>query len=703
MRTITAILFSASCAALAQEGPVEPAPTTLAPVVVTATREPEPIAAVAGSVEVIGARELRERTARTFPEIFEETPGVAVQKTAHGQGSPFIRGFTGFRNLLMIDGIRLNHAAFREGPNQYWATVDPLMAESVELVKGQGSVLYGSDAIGGTVNVLTKSADVLGHGDGEPFAGGAMLYRWASAEQSHTGRVEGDLGIGGQTGIHFGYSARDYGDVRAAGLGELPKTGYGEHAFDVKVDHFFSPTVKLTLAYQQHEQDDVWRTHKTVFGRSWAGTSVGSELQRVLDQKRQLAYAQLEATDLGGAVDDFRASLSWHRHGEGRDRVRSDGRRDVQGFDLDSYGAWLQLGSDTAIGRLTYGASYYQDRGETFRRDYNADGSFKGDALQGPFGDDATYHLFGLFLQDKAALTDRLDLSLGGRYTYARADIGTVADPATGQPFSIDDDWHNFSASGRLLWDAAGDGSLNLFTGVAQGFRAPNFSDLSRLDSARSSEIETPSPGLDPEKFISYEVGARVTRERLHGGVSFFYTDIEDIISRTPTGSIVDGASEVIKKNGSSGYVYGIELDATYDLTDRLRLFGNFAWNDGKADTFPTSAPISVEEHVSRLLPPTGVLGLRWDATDRLWLEVSGFAAGKQDRINTRDAEDTERIPPGGTPGYALLNVRAGYQATDRLLLTAAIENVTDEEYRVHGSGQNEPGVGVVLGASVEF
>jgi hemoglobin/transferrin/lactoferrin receptor protein len=92
-----------------------------------------------------------ERIARTLPEALEGVTGVAVQKTAHGQGSPFIRGFTGFRTVLLIDGIRLNNGVFRDGPNQYSATVDPFALGRLEVVRGPGAVLYGSDAVGGTV------------------------------------------------------------------------------------------------------------------------------------------------------------------------------------------------------------------------------------------------------------------------------------------------------------------------------------------------------------------------------------------------------------------------------------------------------------------------------------------------------------------------------------------------------------------------
>ncbi|MEZ5327834.1 MAG: TonB-dependent receptor [Verrucomicrobiales bacterium] len=127
------------------------------------------------------------------------------------------------------------------------------------------------------------------------------------------------------------------------------------------------------------------------------------------------------------------------------------------------------------------------------------------------------------------------------------------------------------------------------------------------------------------------------------------------------------------------------------------------AWNDGRADTFPTSSPISEEEPISRLLPPTGVIGIRWETSDDFWLEMSSQLVGKQDRLNTQDRADTQRIPAGGTPGYTLLNVRAGRQVTEDFLLTAAVENVTDEEYRAHGSGQNEPGINFVMGGAFSF
>jgi len=101
-----------------------------------------------------------------------------------------------------------------------------------------------------------------------------------------------------------------------------------------------------------------------------------------------------------------------------------------------------------------------------------------------------------------------------------------------------------------------------------------------------------------------------------------------------------------------------------------------------------------VREPIDRMMPLTGQVGLRWNAPDRdWWVEGVLTMAAKQDKLSTRDAADTSRIPPGGTPGYAVFSLRSGYRFTRNFAVTAAIENLTDENYRIHGSGVNEPGI----------
>ena len=106
------------------------------------------------STKRIEVNDLRRR-ARSMPEALVGLPSVLVQKTALGQSSPYLRGLTGYHNVLLVDGIRLNHSAMRSGPNQYWSTVELLGADRIEVVRGPNGIIYGADAIGGVVNVLT--------------------------------------------------------------------------------------------------------------------------------------------------------------------------------------------------------------------------------------------------------------------------------------------------------------------------------------------------------------------------------------------------------------------------------------------------------------------------------------------------------------------------------------------------------------------
>ena len=129
---------------------------TMKEIVVTATRTPEEVAKAPAAVDVVTAKELEERQPRTTAEALREETGITVQKTNHNGGAPVIRGMMGNQILVMVDGIRLNNAIYRFGPNQYLNTLDPGTISRIEVIRGPGSVYYGSDAMGGVVNVITR-------------------------------------------------------------------------------------------------------------------------------------------------------------------------------------------------------------------------------------------------------------------------------------------------------------------------------------------------------------------------------------------------------------------------------------------------------------------------------------------------------------------------------------------------------------------
>ncbi|MHC4944268.1 MAG: TonB-dependent receptor plug domain-containing protein [Planctomycetota bacterium] len=678
-------------------------PHQLEDIVVTATRTENDPFEVPAYINTVDEKDIKERLlSRTVPEALKETAGVMVQKTSHGQGSTYIRGLTGFRTLFLIDGIRLNNSVFRDGPNQYWTTVDPLSLDRLEIVKGPSSVLYGSDAVAGTVNAITRSRKEFGEGF---LWDRSLYYRYSSAEDAHVGRAEISGSFDQDLGFLLGGSLKDYGDVRGGHkFGLQRKTGYDEVNGDFKLEYFPDVDSKLVLALQSADINDAWRTHKTVYGISWEGTSIGSELRRDLDQTRKLTYAQYSQKNIGPWIDEIKTSISYQVQEEDQFRIKNDTTSDKQGFDVRTLGVSLQMESDSQTGKWTCGAEYYRDSVDSFRKKFNPDGSLDSIEIQGPVADDSHYDLLGIYLQNEIPVSKRLDLILGARYNYAAADADSMEDPVSGNETSLDDSWDTVVGSARLLYGLDQTKNWNLFMGVSQGFRAPNLSDLTRLDTARSNEIETPSPDLDPEKFISGELGVKTRYENWSGQIAYYYTDIQDLVVRTPTGNIIDGDAEVIKKNSGDGYVHGIELDARYRFLPCFTAFTSFSWLYGEVETFPTSTSGKKTDTLDRLMPPMGNLGVRWDheSLDH-WIEAVCNFADKADKLSERDKADTQRIPPGGTPGYFVFHLRSGWKIMKDLTLSVAIENISNVDYRIHGSGQNEPGRSIVMGVDFRF
>jgi hemoglobin/transferrin/lactoferrin receptor protein len=678
-------------------------PTVMEEVVVTASRSAADALSTPAVVETLSRDFMERKLTRTVPEALKEIPGVAVQKTANGQGSPIIRGFTGYRTLALIDGIRYNHSAYRDGPNEYFSLIDPLSLDRLELVQGPGSVLYGSDAAGGVLNVFTRGTLFSEMAPGQAFGQGAVFSRWHSAEQSWLGRAEYDLGVGNEWGLHLGGTWKDFGDVIAAEIGEQRFTGYAQRSYDARLDVRLDDRWEMTLAHHALWQDDAWRTHATVYGRSFAGTETGTDLRRVADHGRTLSYARLRGVDLGGWADTAQLTVSYQTLDEELDRVRSAGERELSHMDIGTLGFDIQLTSQVPGGKLTWGADYFLDRVDTSRSDFDPDGSLKKIRIQGPVGDDARYRLLGVYAQHEMPLGDRgTALIAGARCTYAGASAGRYEDPLGGGVASLSEDWHNGVGSVRLTQELNRDGTWVAYGGVSQAFRAPNLGDLTRLGASRSDEIESAAVGLKPERFMNYEVGLKHRGEKLGFNLAVFHTELEDYITSTPTGRIVDGQREVTKKNSSEGFVQGVQGDLEWGFSKQWTIFGGISWTEGEADFFNGQSRRG--EPLSRIPPLNGHYGIRWKSVDgKCWAELQGLSAAKADRLNSSDAGDSQRIPPGGTPGYTVLNLRAGWQASENITVFVGLDNLLDEAYRVHGSGSNEPGFGGTIGLKVVF
>ncbi|MBI4244823.1 MAG: TonB-dependent receptor [Planctomycetes bacterium] len=647
------------------------------------------------TVEIIDQNDIRKMQPRSTPDILKQTTSVLGQKTAYGQGSPFIRGWTGYNNLFLIDGIRLNNSVFRSGPNQYWSTVDPFIIRRIEIIKGPASSLYGSDAVGGTVNVITRSPfDVSPNKGFYPEAS----YRFASAENSHVERLQFAYIASEHVGFLGGFSLKDFNDFNGGGdFGKFDETGFNQTDGDFKMV-WKKGYHELIFAYQKTFQDDVPRTHKTKFAEEFNGTSIGNELKRDQDQGRELIYIKHVDNKPWFLWDQSVLTLSLHSQDELRTRIKSNQSSDHQGFNVNTVADSLVLIKDSAIGKITYGLEYYYDVINSFTRNFDKNGKLTSHGIQGDVADNATYDSSGRFIQDEIKITPDILLIAGGRYDTFMADADHVNVGGKDQEF--DDKWNALTGFVKSSYSVTPEAVV--YGGVSQGFRAPNISDLTKLDD--TSAVELPSLDLDPEHFTSFEVGARFKRNSFRAQAVYWYTLINDLIVQSPTG-IFQGTTQVVRKdNVGDGYVNGIEGEAGYKITSDIEVYAKASHMFGRVKQLDEKKGFAEERApLSRLMPDTIETGCDYAITDKIfWNNIATFV-DKQDKLSLRDKNDTERIPPGGTPGYAVFSTGVTYLPTENLRLSLLIENLFDKAYRVHGSGTNEPGINAILSATVTF
>jgi hemoglobin/transferrin/lactoferrin receptor protein len=355
-------------------------------------------------------------------------------------------------------------------------------------------------------------------------------------------------------------------------------------------------------------------------------------------------------------------------------------------------------------GTVSAGIDCYNDWVGSYRREYDANDSLLTRDIQGPVADDAQYATAGAYLQDDLTLFNRLNLIGGVRLSYARVRANNVQDPLSRSCIGVYDSWKKGVASVRALVIVDKKERVRFFGGVAQSFRAPNLSDLTRFDMAMSNELEVPSPGLKPEQYLTSELGLKIAGATLRLELAGFYTRINGQIIRAPTGVITGRGAEVIKKNSGRGYVAGVEAVAAGSIAGMVHLSGWATYQSGVLSTYPTSQAVLTKEPLSRLMPLTGYGSVRFERSAwPWWVETTAMAAGRQDRLSTLDKIDNQRIPPGGTPGYAVFGIRSGFRFSQWVTISIGIENITNIDYRVHGSGLNEPGRNLVAGMDVQL
>ncbi len=644
-------------------------------VTITSTRQKSAVFEGTAAVSVLNEQDLSFQAPMSMPDALMSAPGVWMQKTNHGGGSPFVRGLTGYQNLLLVDGIRFNNSTFRSGPNQYLNTIDPLMINRIEVIRGQGSVQYGSDAIGGVVQMLSHNPRFSTEGT---LWNGSIYGKYMSDDMEQTGRISVDMSMK-NTAISAGITTKNLGDIRAGGsLGKLTPTGYDEHAVDFKLIQRTEGNQLFTVAFQHHLQKDVPLYHKIISG--------DYQTYNFDPQQRDLAYVKWELPVQSKWLHKIRIIPSFQKSIEGRIKQRFDDPIIKKEKDeVNTFGTVVELISKPmAHWNISSGLDYYHDKILSSATEGSTNSSVKKE-LRGLYPNNSTagnFALFSLHTIEKK----HFNYSFGVRYNVIKLKVN-------------DENFGETRMHPSALVANAGitykiDTDFRIVGSVDSGFRAPNISDVSSLGIA-DFRYEVPNLELKPERSLNVEVGIRSKFDRFASNIYFFQNNLNNLITNAKSTyngqTSIDGVQVYQKINIDEAVLRGIESDVEYLITSNLLGQANITYTYGQN--------LSNNEPMRRIPPLFGSIGFLWDLNSRFKLNGNIYYAGKQDRLSQSDIDDS-RIATGGTPAWNTLNLSFQYRASN-MQIQSGLKNLFDETYRTHGSGVD--GMGRSLWVSVKL
>lgn len=642
----------------------------LAEVVITANRYGSLQLKTPEAIRVVDKKSIQNFQLRTAPEMLTTTPGVFVQKTNHGGGSPFLRGVTGNQTLLLMDGIRLSNSTMRYGPNQYFNTIDAFSIEKIEVLRGSGSVQYGSDAIGGTVQTFSHELET----SGKPDWGSTLLSRIAThgMEQSLNGTINYSSE---RSAFRVGATWRNFGDlVGGDTTGRQTPTGYRELDFDLKGKILLSPSAVLTMAYQNVHQSDVPVFHKVAL-ENYA-------INKMDPQKRDLTYLRLNQKFNKGILKSGIFTASYQNSKEGRELLKNGS------FILRNENDKVRTFAFSAEAFTSGSNGWSANSGLEIYNDLIRSNRYDTDLLGG-----GTILKRGLY-PDKASMTSiavftmhTIDLqnwnfTVGTRFNTF---INKVEDEVVGLTKLTPSALVGNIALMRKL-----NKSSNLFVSVNTGFRAPNIDDLGTLGIV-DFRYETPNYNLKPEHSLQYQLGYKYQANNLRGEIYLYRNELYDLIVRNKiAGDTIEGYPVYKKENIERAYIQGVETAWDFELNKSWMISGSLTYTYGQN--------ITKNEPVRRIPPLFARIAVDYKLKG-WWMNLECQLAAKQDRLAAGDKDDN-RIPLGGTPGWNVINVNTSY-TLQNFKFNLSLLNLFNQDYRFHGSGVNGYGRSAFLSVLV--
>lgn len=650
------------------------------------------------AVNLISNQEIFERANPVLAQAAQEEAGINLQRTSPTMGGFFIRGLVGTKVNVYIDGVRYTTGAQRGGVSTFFNLNEPSGLQSIEILRGSSSATYGSDALGGTVSLLTKSP---AFGDDKAEFHGEINTNFNSADLAFGGSTLFSYGTN-KLGGYVNLAARRVNTLRPARgidshsaltrflglpsdiLGErLPDTAFTQYGGAFRLNYSPNTDSQFIFNYQRSQQDGGKRYDQLLGGD---GNLIADLRNLMLD----FGYLRYVKQNFFG-FDSASFTVSYNSQRE--ERVNQGGQGDPFGAITHQYERTTATGF-----------SFFLDKNLPFGNSFLVGGDIYGEKVNAPaytfnprtnvvtlsrprIPDEARYTLGGIFVQDAwQAIPDRLRISAALRYNVAHYKVRASDSPVVNGFRLWNDDSVRFADfSGRIGAVIRVVDKLRLSVNYSRGFRAPSITDLGTLGLTgdgfevdytaannlggtigTTADASAVSSGLSVEKQRSeitdnYDLGLRYSNKRFETEATVFLIDFRDSITKQalilPQGAVgrflgdqqitsqlsngvvfvpLSTTPVLVRANYSGAQIYGFEYEAEARLTRELKFTGNYTYIHAKDKL--TGLPPNIEGGTP---PPTGFISFKYEPLGKsFWVEFYSTLADRQERLSSLDLSD---------------------------------------------------------------
>ncbi len=676
----------------------------------------------------LNAEQIALTNPQTSADLLENTGNIYIQKSQLGGGSPMIRGFSTNRLLITVDGVRMNNAIFRGGNLQNVISIDPLSIKNTEVTLGAGSVVYGSDAIGGVMSFYTKKPQ-LSYKDDMFFSGNALM-RYASANNEKTGHFDFNLGYK-KWAFLTNVSYTDFDDLRMGSNGprdylrteyvirqngedviiansepEVQKpTAYSQINLMQKVHYEPSDNLNFDLGLYYTTTSDYPRYDRLIRPR---GETLRSAEWEYGPQQWFMGNIQVTKTSSNSNFyDKIQATAAYQNFVESR-RVRElqSPLKEVREENVDAISFNLDLEKKISTKTsIFYGVEYlYNTVGSKAKEENIETNTAVANVTRYPNG--STWQSMAGYASLKYKPNPKFVFQSGLRYNQVIANASFTENNAfLNLPF--DDAEVNTGAltgTAGITWSPSK--TIQWKLNASTAFRAPNIDDIGKVFDSEPGSVVVPNQNLKAEYAYGGELGLKLNFDgKVIIDLATYYTFLDNALIRRDfelngeTEIMYDGELSTVQaiQNASKAWIYGFEAGVEVNFSERLKLRSQYNIIGGTEDNNGVEVPV---RHVA---PNFGRTHFIWKNEKLLFdaflvynneLSFNQLAPSElsKDYLYAKDKNGNPYAPSWHT-----INFRTQYNWNNKFSITASLENITDQRYRPYSSGISAPGRNLIL------